>query len=90
MNTQADALADVRGLAGARIWPTPGLGRRGAWSSERRTARAPLRSPMPVLVFAAILAHNPFSSNVAHLTPGNWSLLEKSPHLWLVNVCRQS
>jgi hypothetical protein len=36
------------------------------------------------------LSVNPFSSNVAHLTPGNWSILERSPHLWMVNVCRQS
>ena len=37
-----------------------------------------------------VIAHNPFTSNVAHLTPANWTMLEQSPHLWLVNVCRQS
>ena len=45
---------------------------------------------MAALVYSLGLASNPFSSNVAHLTPGNWSLLEKSPHMWMVNVCRQS
>jgi hypothetical protein len=45
---------------------------------------------LQLLSNAAVLTHNPFSSNVAHLTPGNWSLVEKSPHLWMVNVCRQS
>ena len=44
------------------------------------------------MALAALLSvgHNPFTSNVVHLTPGNWSLLERSPQLWLVNVCRQS
>lgn len=48
----------------------------------------------PLLASAALLstaaASNPFSSNVALLTPSNWSVLERSPHLWMVNVCRQS
>ena len=48
-----------------------------------------MSAPMSILT-AATLSTNPFTSNVAHLTPGNWSLLEKSPHLWMVNVCRQS
>ena len=39
---------------------------------------------------AATLASNPFPSNVHLLTPSNWSMLEQSPHLWMVNVCRQS
>jgi len=33
---------------------------------------------------------NPFSSNVALLTSQNWTMLERSPHMWMVNVCRQS
>ena len=36
------------------------------------------------------LASNPFTSSVELLTPGNWSVLQNSPHLWMVNVCRQS
>ena len=44
----------------------------------------------PLLFCALTLAHNPFSTNVAHLTSKNWSLVENSPHLWMVNVCRQS
>jgi hypothetical protein len=43
---------------------------------------------LPVLLLAQ--ASNPFSSNVAVLTPSNWTVLERSPHLWMVNVCRQS
>ena len=31
-----------------------------------------------------------FSDTVVPLTAGNWSTLERSPHLWMVNVCRQS
>ena len=31
---------------------------------------------------------NPFSSNVVALTPKNWKQLEKSPHVWFVNICR--
>ena len=45
---------------------------------------------MSLPLHALLLASNPFSSNVAHLTAGNWSMLESSPHLWMVNVCRQS
>jgi len=36
------------------------------------------------------LASNPFTTNVLALTPSNFSVLEKSPHTWMVNVCRQS
>lgn len=36
------------------------------------------------------LASNPFTSTVLPLTPANWTVLERSPHLWMVNVCRQS
>ena len=32
---------------------------------------------------------SPFSSNVVELTPKNWKQLEKSPHVWFVNICRQ-
>jgi len=42
------------------------------------------------IVLGGAVASNPFSSNVALLTPGNWSILDRSPHLWVVNVCRQS
>ena len=35
------------------------------------------------------LGANPFSSNVVELTPKNWKQLEKSPHVWFVNICRQ-
>ena len=42
------------------------------------------------LLFSYASASNPFSSNVVLLTEKNWAELEKSPHLWLVNVCRQS
>ena len=41
-------------------------------------------------LLATVLASNPFTTNVASLTPSNWSMLEQSPHLWMVNVCRQS
>ena len=47
-------------------------------------------SASALLLVASSTGHNPFSSNVVHLTPSNWSLIEKSPHLWMVNVCRQS
>ena len=33
---------------------------------------------------------NPFTSTVVELTAKNWNVLEQSPHLWMVNVCRQS
>jgi len=45
---------------------------------------------MAIIAVAGVVASNPFSSNVALLTPSNWTMLEKSPHLWIVNVCRQS
>lgn len=41
---------------------------------------------LPVLVASS----NPFSSNVIALTPKNFKQLENSPHVWFVNVCRQS
>ena len=67
--------------------------RRGDEIEARRARKrrvAPTKmAPMNILLSAA-LSINPFTSNVAHLTPGNWSLLEKSPHIWMVNVCRQS
>lgn len=40
---------------------------------------------LSALAVAAVTASNPFSSNVALLTPSNWTVLEKSPHLWIVN-----
>ena len=42
------------------------------------------------LLFSYASASNPFSSNVVLLTQKNWAELDKSPFLWLVNVCRQS
>lgn len=45
---------------------------------------------MLLLSASAVLASNPFTTTVVPLTPGNWSALERSPHLWMVNVCRQS
>jgi len=37
-----------------------------------------------------VSASNPFTSQVELLTASNFSQLERSPHLWMVNVCRQS
>ncbi len=45
---------------------------------------------MASLLASAALASNPFTTTVVPLTAGNWSTLERSPHLWMVNVCRQS
>ena len=36
------------------------------------------------------IASNPFSSNVVALNPRNFKQLVDSPHVWFVNVCRQS
>lgn len=48
-----------------------------------------IQSVLPLL-FSYASASNPFSSNVVLLTQKNWAELDKSPFLWLVNVCRQS
>ena len=45
---------------------------------------------MSAMLALSAFASNPFTSNVMSLTPSNWSMLEQSPHLWMVNVCRQS
>jgi hypothetical protein len=45
---------------------------------------------MSAMLALSAFASNPFTSNVHSLTPSNWSMLEQSPHLWMVNVCRQS
>ena len=37
---------------------------------------------------AAAQAANPFTSNVVALTNKNFRELEKSPHVWFVNICR--
>lgn len=43
------------------------------------------------LVLALAAASNPFSSNVVNLSHRNWkSQVLDSPHVWIVNVCRQS
>ena len=42
------------------------------------------------LTMAAATGSNPFTSTVVELTAKNWNVLEQSPHLWMVNVCRQS
>ena len=41
-------------------------------------------------LWAAAVGSNPFTTTVLSLSPANFSVLEKSPHLWMVNVCRQS
>jgi len=43
-----------------------------------------------LLLAAGSLGSNPFTSTVKELTSKNWHELESSPHLWMVNVCRQS
>ena len=58
--------------------------------SVLQSRRPALRPAMLLWSSVLVIAHNPFTSNVAHLTPANWTMLEQSPHLWLVNVCRQS
>lgn len=45
---------------------------------------------MQALLGAALLASNPFSSSVIALNSSSFRALEKSPHVWMVNVCRQS
>ena len=42
------------------------------------------------ILAAATAGSNPFTSTVVELTAKNWNVLEQSPHLWMVNVCRQS
>jgi len=48
----------------------------------------------PCLMFGVVTllaaGSNPFTTNVVPLSPQNWSKLESSPHVWMVNVCRQS
>lgn len=41
-------------------------------------------------VAAAAHASNPFTSNVVALTPSNFKQVINSPHVWFINVCRQS
>jgi hypothetical protein len=43
-----------------------------------------------LLLASLALSTNPFTSNVVSLTASNWSALEESPRVWMVNVCRQS
>ena len=74
--------ADEIGDAGDEI-------EKGKESAKKSYRAEGKMAPMNILL-SATLSINPFTSNVAHLTPGNWSLLEKSPHIWMVNVCRQS
>lgn len=39
---------------------------------------------------SSVTGSNPFTTTVVPLTAKNWSVMENSPHLWMVNVCRQS
>ena len=67
--------------------------RRSPPHSPLKRARPPPRDEDPIgaaLLFSYASASNPFSSNVVLLTQKNWAELDKSPFLWLVNVCRQS
>ena len=77
-----------------RTCPVHSLPNQGlSHSSPPQTARPPremkIQSVLPLL-FSYASASNPFSSNVVLLTQKNWAELDKSPFLWLVNVCRQS
>ena len=49
-----------------------------------------LKIILATLAVSNVMASNPFSSNVIALTPKNFKELENSPHVWFVNVCRQS
>lgn len=49
-----------------------------------------LRHMALALSLIATTGSNPFTSTVVELTAKNWNVLEQSPHLWMVNVCRQS
>ena len=49
-----------------------------------------LKIILATLAVSNVMASNPFSSNVIALTPHNFKELENSPHVWFVNVCRQS
>jgi hypothetical protein len=42
------------------------------------------------LLAGSAAGSNPFTSTVVPLSASNWTVLERSPHLWMVNVCRQS
>ena len=43
-----------------------------------------------LVFFAATTVSNAgFSSNVVSLNPKTWKELEKSPHTWFVNFCRE-
>ena len=77
----------------ARTWPVHSLPNQAlSHSPLRRRGRRremKIQSVLPLL-FSYASASNPFSSNVVLLTQKNWAELDKSPFLWLVNVCRQS
>ena len=45
---------------------------------------------MLALLGSSVSGSNPFTTTVVPLTGKNWSVMENSPHLWIVNVCRQS
>ena len=76
-----------------RTWPVHSLPNQTlSHSPLRRRGRRremKIQSVLPLL-FSYASASNPFSSNVVLLTQKNWAELDKSPFLWLVNVCRQS
>ena len=77
-----------------RTWPVYSLPNQAlspTLPSKRRSRRREMKiqSVLPLL-FSYASASNPFSSNVVLLTQKNWAELDKSPFLWLVNVCRQS
>ena len=48
-------------------------------------------APLAVAVLATMAAaENPYTSSVIELTPRNFRQLERGPHLWFVNICRNS
>lgn len=48
------------------------------------------QTTMLALLGSSVSGSNPFTTTVVPLTGKNWSVMENSPHLWIVNVCRQS
>jgi len=54
-------------------------------------ARGLLQLGVLLLTAAAASGSNPFTSTVVALTPKNFKQhVVNSPHVWFINVCRQS